>query len=119
MNRLASVVRILRRGSLSLALLALGLFSGPAAAREDAKTQVIDVALCLDVSSSMDGLAASAKQKLWEIVNDLAKVRPAPRLRVALFSYGNNAYDPKTGWVRQEIALSDDLDRVAEKLFAL
>jgi HD superfamily phosphodiesterase len=119
MNRLASVVRLMRRGSLSLALLALGLFSGPAAAREDAKTQVIDVALCLDVSSSMDGLVASAKQKLWEVVNDLAKVRPAPRLRVALFSYGNNAYDPKTGWVRQEIALSDDLDRVAEKLFAL
>ena len=67
----------------------------------------------------MDGLVASAKQKLWEIVNDLAKVKPTPRLRVAVFSYGNNAYDPKTGWVRQEIGLSDDLDRVAEKLFAL
>src|SRR5262249_12599875 len=67
----------------------------------------------------MDGLVAAAKQKLWDVVNDLARARPAPRLRVALFSYGNNAYDPRAGWVRQEVGLTDDLDRVSEKLFAL
>jgi hypothetical protein len=119
MDRNASCGRVGRWGSLALALLALGLFAGPAAAQRTAKGNAVDVALCLDVSSSMDGLVAAAKQKLWDVVNDLAKAKPTPRLRVAVFSYGNNAYDPKTGWVRPEIGLSDDLDRVAEKLFAL
>ena len=54
---------------------------------------MVEVVLCLDVSSSMDGLIASAKQKLWDIVNDLARAKPTPELRVALYSYGNNAYD--------------------------
>jgi hypothetical protein len=67
----------------------------------------------------MDGLIASAKQKLWDIVNDLARAKPTPTLRVAVYSYGNNAYDAKAGWVRQEIELTSDLDKVSEKLVAL
>ncbi len=91
----------------------------PADARQPAGPKVVQVALCLDTSSSMDGLIDSAKRKLWDVVNDLAKAKPTPDLRVALYSYGNNAYDPKTGWVRQEIDLTADLDRVADSLFAL
>jgi hypothetical protein len=101
-----------------LTLLVLTLCCHPAHGQQ-AAAKVVQVALCLDTSSSMDGLIDSAKRKLWDVVNDLAKARPAPKLHVALYSYGNNAYDPKTGWVRQEIDLTSDLDRVAEKLSAL
>src|SRR5262245_48302988 len=111
--------RVALRSLLSLALLSLACFQPSAAAQESSKRPVVEVAICLDVSSSMDGLIASAKRKLWDIVNDLARAKPTPELRVALFSYGNNAYDPKTGWVRQELALTSDLDRVSEKLVAL
>ncbi len=38
----------------------------------------IDLAICLDTSGSMDGLIESAKQRLWALVNDLAKAEPAP-----------------------------------------
>ena len=88
-------------------------------AKPQPKRQAIDVVICLDVSGSMQGLAKSAQMKLWDVVNDLAKVQPTPDLRVALYSYGNNAYDRTTGWVRQEIDLTADLDRVSEKLSAL
>src|SRR5262245_23356211 len=102
----------------SIALSALFvLLASPASAQQAVKRPVVEVALCLDASSSMDGLIASAKQKLWDIVNDLARAKPAPELRVAVFSYGNNAYDAKAGWVRQEIDLTSDLDRVSQKLF--
>src|SRR5262249_54907489 len=111
--------RVASRCSLVLALFTLAFCQDPAAAQETSKRPVVEVALCLDVSNSMDGLNASAKKKLWDIVNDLARAKPTPELRVALFSYGNNAYDPKTGWVRQEIALTSDLDRVSEKLVNL
>ena len=36
--------------------------------------------ICLDVSGSMDGLIDSAKNKLWDIVNELARIlRLRPR----------------------------------------
>lgn len=97
----------------------LGLALTSAVRAEATKPKRIDLAVCLDVSNSMDGLITSAKAKLWDIVNDLAKVKPTPELRVALFSYGNDGYDPKVGWVRKELDLTTDLDALYQKLFAL
>jgi hypothetical protein len=104
-------------------LFVAGLFAAVAAVpaadppKEEAKT--IDVVLCLDTSNSMDGLIASAKTKLWAIVNDLIKVKPTPNLRVGLYSYGNDTYDRNVGWVRKEVDLTTDLDKISEKLFGL
>src|SRR5687767_7818107 len=62
------------------------------------KAKTIDLVLCLDVSGSMNGLIDSAKHKLWDVVNDLAKIQPAPNLRVALYSYGGTGptYTPQS-----------------------
>ncbi len=79
----------------------------------------VDVVICLDVSSSMNGLIDSAKVKLWDIVNDFGKAKPAPTLRVGLYSYGHNSYDPAKGWVRKEVDLTTDLDTVYQKLNGL
>lgn len=79
----------------------------------------VDIVICLDTSGSMDGLIDSAKRKLWTVVNDLAKVEPTPALRVALYSYGNNTYDARKGWVRKETNLTTDLDSVYKQLNAL
>ena len=49
----------------------------------------IDVVIALDVSNSMDGLIDSAKQRLWDIVNELGRAQPQPVLRMAILSYGN------------------------------
>src|SRR6266576_2760021 len=59
-----------------------------------AVAQDVDITLCLDVSGSMQGLIGAAKSKLWDIVNELAKAKPSPKLRVALYSYGHTTYDP-------------------------
>lgn len=79
----------------------------------------VDLAICIDTSNSMDGLIDSAKIKLWRVVNDLAKIDPAPSLRVALYSYGNDNYDMTKGWVKKEIDLTHDIDEVYRKLFEL
>lgn len=79
----------------------------------------IDIALCLDVSNSMDGLIGSAKLRLWDVVNELAKVKPTPNLRVALYSYGHTSYPAANGWVRKDLDLTMDLDEVYAKLNAL
>ena len=88
-------------------------------AKPPTKAKDIDVVLCLDVSGSMNGLIDSAKNKLWDIVNELAKVKPAPNLRVALYSYGHSNYDAKAGWVKKDVDLTGDLDLLYQKLFAL
>ena len=99
----------------SLALLALSLF-GTAPARAADAVPTIDVVICLDVSGSMEGLIGSAKTRLWDVVNDLARVKPTPNLRVALYSYGSNEYEKETGWVRREVDLTTDLDAIAQRL---
>lgn len=80
---------------------------------------VVDLALCLDTSGSMDGLLEAAKTKLWAVVNDLALARPTPRLRVALLTYGNDGHDAAAGWVRVDTGFTEDLDAVSQALFAL
>jgi len=41
----------------------------------------------------------------------MAKAKPSPNLRVALYSYGHTTYDANKGWVRKELDLTNDLDR--------
>jgi hypothetical protein len=104
---------------LGTALALLGVLGSASAADAPARGKPIDVVLCLDVSSSMQGLIGAAKLKLWDIVNDLGKIKPTPNLRVGLYSYGHTTYDAARGWVRKEADLTNDLDMVYQKLNAL
>jgi hypothetical protein len=84
-----------------------------------AEPRAVDLAICLDTSGSMTGLINAARQKLWAIVNELALAEPTPKLRVALLTFGNDGHDPEDGWVRIDSGLTDDLDLISQKLFAL
>lgn len=86
--------------------------------QEDSAPRHVDLAIALDVSSSMSGLIDSAKQRLWDIVNELGRAQPQPILRVAILSYGNPSYGNTNGYVRIDQPFTRDLDAVNEKLFA-
>lgn len=88
-------------------------------AAKPAEGKAIDLVLCLDVSGSMNGLIDSAKIKLWDIVNEMARLKPTPNLRVALYSYGHSNYDSAKGWVKKDLDLTADLDDVYKALNAL
>ncbi len=79
----------------------------------------IDLVICLDTSNSMDGLIGSAKEKIWDIVNELATAKPKPHLRVGLYAYGTPSFGLQTGFVHKVVDLSDDLDKVFTELTAL
>lgn len=88
----------------------------------EGKRSAVDVAILLDTSNSMDGLISQAKSQLWTIVQQFAAARKSgktPRLRVALFEYGNTSLPASEGYIRQVVQLTDDLDKVSEKLFEL
>ena len=102
-----------------VAAVCAGMSPPATAAPVPVETPKVDLVLCLDVSNSMDGLIDSAKLKLWDVVNELAKMKPTPELRVGLYSYGHTGYAPKEGWVRKDLDLTTDLDEVYGKLTAL
>ncbi len=88
----------------------------PTVAEED---RVIEIAICLDTSGSMQGLINAAREKLWLIVNDLATASPAPKLRIALLQYGNDQISHENGWVKTMVPFTEDLDLLADSLFSL
>ena len=83
---------------------------------------LIQLALLLDTSNSMDGLIDQAKSQLWKIVNELAKANKNGkdiRFEVALFEYGNDGLKLCDGYIRKVQGLTSDLDQISEDLFAL
>jgi TolB-like protein len=83
---------------------------------------LVQIALLLDTSNSMDGLINQAKAQLWKVVNELSsgeREGRRPELQVALYEYGNDSLDAGKGWIRQVMPFTTDLDRISEQLFAL
>ena len=82
----------------------------------------IQVAILLDTSSSMDGLIEQAKSQLWSIVNTLTTLKynnQTPNIEISLYEYGNDNLSEQHNYIKQVVPLSNDLDLISEKLFAL
>lgn len=93
-----------------LLLLVMGSIAWAQAAKPAPAQPVIDIVFCIDCSGSMGGVIETAKQKVWAIVNEVARVKPSPVLRIGLYGYGN-----ADGPFRR-FDLTDDLDEVYKNL---
>lgn len=111
-----------------LSLLSLSTLTSVAYASSDTIKQeqksdaTIEVALLLDTSNSMDGLIEQAKSRLWDIVNTLTTLKyqgKEPQIKIALYEYGNDNLDYSKNYIKQLTPLTQDLDLISEKLFAL
>jgi hypothetical protein len=83
---------------------------------------IVQIAILLDTSSSMEGLIGQAKTQLWKIVNEFISAKQngkTPVVQVALYEYGKDSLNPKDYWIRQIQPLTRDLDKISEELFAL
>jgi hypothetical protein len=86
----------------------------------------IQIALLLDTSSSMSGLIDQARSQLWKIVNELGQGRRTVNgnvhgveLEIALYEYGKETLPSTSGFIRQVVPFTKDLDQVSEALYAL
>ena len=96
--------------------------SGSTPARASSSKPLVQVALLLDTSSSMDGLINQAKAQLLKVVNELASSEREgnnPTVQVALYEYGNDSLSAGENFIRQVLPFTADLDKVSEHLFAL
>lgn len=83
---------------------------------------VIQVAILLDNSGSMQGLIQQAKTQIWQIVNEFVSAKQdgkAPRVQVGLYEYGIRDAQDNGSYVRQLSPLTEDLDSLSEKLFKI
>ncbi len=111
----------MKRNILAGIVIAAALLAFGQTARAQDKP-VIQLAILLDTSNSMDGLINQAKSQIWKIVNELATAKRGgkqPELFVALYEYGNDGLPAEKGHIRLVLPLTRDLDKVSEELFAL
>ncbi len=83
---------------------------------------LVQIALLLDTSNSMDGLIEQAKSQLWKIVNEFNDAQQhgkAAVVQVALYEYGNNNLSVGTNYIRLVQPFTRDLDTVSDHLFKL
>jgi len=86
------------------------------------KKPLVQIAILLDTSNSMDGLIEQAKSQLWKICNEFIKAKQngvAPEVHVALYEYGKSSLPASEGYIRQIQPFTQDLDKLSEELFAL
>ena len=82
----------------------------------------IQIAILLDTSSSMSGLISQTREQLWQTINEFSRTKKngiTPILEVAVYEYGNNRLDRKTGYIRQLTPFTQELDAASEALFSL
>jgi len=83
---------------------------------------VIQLAILLDTSGSMEGLINQARSRIWDVVNDLTKARRdghRARLEVALYEYGSDRLPSSEGFLTLTQPFTTDLDLLSERLFSL
>src|SRR6478609_9391336 len=99
----------------------IGAFAEEKGAPKDERP-VVQLAILLDNSGSMNGLITQAKSQLWSIVNEFITAKQdgkAPRVQVALFEYGVSDLGKDAGYIRKLSDLTDDLDKLSEQLFSI
>lgn len=101
------------------ALIALTLLLAATVPGRAQETRPVDVVVILDVSGSMQNLLDSTRARVWDVVNELSRMRPTPELRVGLISFGTEAVGAERGFLVRHLDLSDDLDEVYAQLMGL
>ena len=84
---------------------------------EEAPT--VDIVFCIDMSGSMDQIIATAKTRVWSIVNEFGKAKTKTKLRIGLIGYGDDSFGANTGYIKVYTNLTGDLDAVYEQLMTL
>lgn len=79
----------------------------------------VEIAFCMDLSASTNGLIDDLRDKMWDIVNRVNEVKPQPSLRIAMVGYARPSFGETTGYAKVISDLTSDFDLVSYELFKL
>lgn len=83
--------------------------------KEKKKSKDVEIVFCLDATGSMSGLIGTAKEKIWDIVSELAQSNDVESLKLGMVFYR----DRGDGFVTKQIDLTNDLDEVYSDLLEI
>ncbi|SHH56094.1 vWA domain-containing protein [Winogradskyella jejuensis] len=78
-------------------------------------TKNAEIVFCLDATGSMGGLIGTAKEKIWDIVSELAQDGDIDTLKLGMVFYR----DRGDSFVTKQIAMTTDLDDVYSELLEI
>lgn len=79
------------------------------------KTKNAEIVFCLDATGSMGGLIGTAKEKIWDIVSELAQDGDIDTLKMGMVFYR----DRGDGFITKQIAMTTDLDEAYTELLKI
>ncbi|RNC87286.1 MAG: VWA domain-containing protein [Winogradskyella sp.] len=78
-------------------------------------TKNAEIVFCLDATGSMSGLIGTAKEKIWDIVSELAQDGDIDTLKMGMVFYRDRGDD----FVTKQIAMTTDLDEAYTELLEI
>lgn len=75
----------------------------------------IQIVFALDATGSMQGLIATAKDKIWSIATSITQATPAPDLELGLIFYR----DRSDKFITKRVSLTDSIDMVYAELMSI
>jgi hypothetical protein len=110
--------KIFTEAILQVFVVGLLLFTTPAKAKYEAQVPV-DLVFALDLSASTNGLIDDLRDKIWDMNNQLARVKPAPTVRFAVVGYSRPSFGAGNQYVKVLVPLTNDVDYVASELYKI
>lgn len=80
---------------------------------------LLEIAICLDLSGSTNGLINDVRDNLWILVNQISQLEPLPRLRLAAVGFSRPSFGKGNGYVKVLCDLTTDFDLLAAELYKL
>lgn len=79
----------------------------------------IDLAFCIDLSGSTNGIIHPLRDKMWDIINDFLNYSPRPDVRIAMVVYGRPTFGKKNHYVKVLSDFTHDYDTIIYELYKL
>lgn len=77
----------------------------------------LEVVFILDISSSTGGILQAIQDNFWEINNEISRLKPQPKLKIAIIGMGRPSFKQENAYVSIISDLTDDIDYAAGQLF--
>jgi len=80
---------------------------------------VIEIAFCLDLSGSTNGLIDNFRESIWSVINHVELYKPAQQLRIGIVGFSRPSFGKNSAYVKVLSNLTTNFDRMVADLWKL
>ena len=79
----------------------------------------VDIVICMDLSSSSNGLIDHLRNHIWDYWYTLSNCQPAPNYRIGIVVYARFSYGKQNGYSKVLYDLGTDFEKMSNLLFKI